>query len=127
MDSTTTQARGTRLVTAGGLVIGAAGIVLQRFAGVDMPVVPPGLVLLVVVAALIAFTGWRWIPAVGVVLALVEIAVVLVGSATNLIDVDPVGLFLATWARAIGVVIAIIAGVAATVAGLRRSSSATRA
>jgi hypothetical protein len=108
-----TEARGVRRIAAVGLIVAAVGIGLQRVAGVEMPVVPPGLVLLVVAAGLIAFTRWRWAPAVGVLVALAEAVALAVGGAAGLVDTGAAGVLLSTWVRAIGVVIALIAGVAA--------------
>ncbi|NBE96959.1 hypothetical protein FE391_34775 [Nonomuraea sp. KC401] len=111
---------GVRLVTVAGLIAGAVGMVVQRVAGVNMPVVPPGLVLLVGSALLIAFTGWRWTPALGALIGLSEAAaIVATGQLAVLADVTSIGVFLGTWIRTIGVVVASVAGVLATVAAYR--------
>jgi hypothetical protein len=116
----------TRLVTVVGLIVGAAGIVLQRVAGVDMPVVPPGLVMLVAAAVLIVFTRGRWAPAVGALVALAEVlALVMTGAAGDLLGGAPAGAVLAIWVRAVGVLVALVAGVATAVTGPRRAPSAT--
>jgi hypothetical protein len=112
-----------RGIAAVGLIAAAAGIVLQRTAGVEMPLVPPGLVLLVVAAALTLFIQWRWVPAFGVVVALMEAVALAMGGVTDLFDAGTVGVLLATWVRAIGVVIALVAGVAS----LRRPAKVSRA
>jgi hypothetical protein len=55
-----------RLVLVLGLLVGAAGIGLLWAAGVDFPVaVPPGLVILVVGAAVVAGFRTRWADGVG--------------------------------------------------------------
>jgi hypothetical protein len=55
-----------RLSLICGLVLGAAGIAVLWAAGVDFPVaVPPGLVLLLVGAALVATVRARWSAGVG--------------------------------------------------------------
>jgi hypothetical protein len=112
MDTTRRNVTGVRGLAAWGLIVAAAGICLQRIAGVDMPVVPPGLVLLVIAAAVIAFTRWRWAPAIGVLVAISEAVALAVGAA-NLVEIESVGILLSTWVRAIGVVVALVAGVAA--------------
>jgi hypothetical protein len=115
---------GARLATVAGLAVGALGIVILRQAGVAMPTVPPGLVLLIGAALLVGITGWRWTPAVGALVGLAEIiAILATGSAANLIDLSPVGVFIGTWIRALGVVTALIAGVLATSSAYRPSPS----
>ncbi|WP_203719371.1 hypothetical protein [Asanoa siamensis] len=104
--------RGVRGIAALGLVVAAVGIVLQRAAGVSMPLVPPGLVLLVVAAALTVFVRWRWAPAFGVLVAVMEAIALGVGGADDLVNSEATGVMLATWVRAIGVVVALVAGVA---------------
>jgi hypothetical protein len=56
-------------VTVAALLVAAAGFVIQIVSGVDVPTVPPGLVIMLV-AALVAFGPWRWTPVVGVVVGL---------------------------------------------------------
>ncbi|MCF6467959.1 hypothetical protein FAF44_06010 [Nonomuraea sp. MG754425] len=112
---------GLRLAAVVGLIAGAIGMVVQGVSGVPMPVVPPGLVLLVGSALLIVFTRWRWTPALGVLVALAEAAAIAIGQLDRLADPSSAGVFLGTWVRALGVVLAIIAGVAAVVAAYRRT------
>ena len=52
------------------LLIAAVGIVIQIVADVDYPRVPPGPIILVAAAAMVAFASWRWVPYVGVVVPL---------------------------------------------------------
>ncbi|HEU5156090.1 MAG TPA: hypothetical protein VFU43_03775 [Streptosporangiaceae bacterium] len=105
-----------RWATVAGLAAGAAGIWCQRLAGVSMPVVPPGLVLLVAAAVLVALVRRRWTPIAGVVVALAEIGGLLAtGSLTDLADLSPAGVFLSTWLRSLGVLAAFVAGVVAVV------------
>jgi hypothetical protein len=55
-----------RTVLVGGLLVGALGIAILWAAGVDFPVaVPPGLVILVVGAAVVAGFRTRWADGVG--------------------------------------------------------------
>ncbi len=69
---TTTDTRvprtSVRAATLTGLVTGAAGIGLLKAGGVAMPVVPPGAVLLLVAAVLVAALPQRRWPAVTAVL-----------------------------------------------------------
>lgn len=110
---------GARLVTVAGLVAGAAGILIQRASGVAMPAVPPGLVLLLAAALLIAFTRLRWAAALGALIAVPEIAAITIGQLDAMADAGALGVFLGTWVRAVGVVAALVAGVAATVSAYR--------
>jgi hypothetical protein len=121
----TNKLSGARLTTVVGLVAGAVGIAILRFAGVAMPAVPPGLILLVGAAVAVAISPWRWTPAVGAVIGLAEVvAFIATGSVADLTVPDPVGIFLGTWFRGLGVVTALIAGVLATVANYRSTMSA---
>ena len=52
--------------TAAALAVAAIGIVIQIIGGVNYPAVPPGLIILLAAAALVAFLPWRWAPVFGV-------------------------------------------------------------
>ena len=94
-----------------GFLVAAAGIVIQIIGGIDYPVVPPGLVILVVAAGLVTFARWSWVPYVGVVVPLF----LLVGGAIAIANedepdrTDVVGL-VGTVVQALGVVVALVAG-----------------
>lgn len=104
-----------RIATVVGLVGGAVGIAIQFAAGVKMPIVPPGVVMLLASAALIAITSWRWAPIAGIVAGLAEVAGFLaVGSAASLTDFDSLGVLTGSWVRLVGIATAMIAGVVAT-------------
>jgi hypothetical protein len=119
----TTRRSGARGATVAGLLATAAGILVLRFSGVAMPPIPPGLVLLVAAAALVAFSPWRWAPAAGVLIALFEaVGYLASGSAGGLFALDSAGLLVGTWVRGIGIVVALVAGTAATVAAHRAPS-----
>jgi hypothetical protein len=98
-------------LNATGLVVAAVGIVIPIIGGIDFPVVPPGLVIVVVAAALVASARWRWVPFVGVVVPLF----LLVGGTISIPGedephrTDVVGLT-GTVVQAIGLVVALIAG-----------------
>jgi hypothetical protein len=57
-------------VTVAALLVAAAGFAIQIVSGVDVPTVPPGLVIMLVAAALVAFGPWRWTPVVGMIVGL---------------------------------------------------------
>jgi hypothetical protein len=56
--------RAARL-SAAGLVVAAAGIMIQYVSGVDFPTIPPGPIVLLVAAAVVVFGPWRRAAAVG--------------------------------------------------------------
>ena len=115
-----------RLTTVAGLVAGAIGITILRLSGVAMPIVPPGLILLIIAALIVAFAPGRWTPAVGALMGLSEaIGLIASGSAAHLIDITPVGVFAGTWIRALGVVTALIAGILATATNYRSARPAS--
>lgn len=99
-----------RTVTSVGLVGGAVGIVLLKAAGVAMPVVPPGLVLLLVAAALVAALPRRRWPAVIAVLVAVAEVVPSAAGVDRLVGGD-VLVAVGTTARLVGALTAVVAGI----------------
>jgi hypothetical protein len=99
-----------------GLLTAGAGIVIQILSGADYPVVPAGLVILLVAAAIVASRFRWWAPAVGVVVGLfLLIAGTITSDARDrLSNPGDVGEFLGMMVQIVGVVIAILAGIAAT-------------
>jgi drug/metabolite transporter (DMT)-like permease len=59
-----------RMLTVAALLVAAAGFVVQIVSGVDVPTVPPGLVIMLVAAGLVAFLPWRWTPVIGTAVGL---------------------------------------------------------
>ncbi|MEU5880030.1 hypothetical protein [Spirillospora sp. NPDC047279] len=108
------------LVTVAGLAVGAVGLVIQKAAGVEMPPVPPGLIILTLVAALLAVTRWRWVLVLAVLAALAEIP----GFVGSAIDADTAGEIIGALVRGAGVTTALVAGVVAMVMAFRASKSA---
>ncbi|MEV4512317.1 hypothetical protein AB0K00_25545 [Dactylosporangium sp. NPDC049525] len=115
----------SRVVTVGGLVLGAAGIAMLWAAGVDFPVaVPPGIVILLAGAIFVSVARWRWAPAVGVFLGLF-VAVGWAISPTgwpNLTGQHGPSVAAGQAIQLAGVLIAIVAGLLA----LRRPGSSAR-
>lgn len=115
----------TTRLTVGALLIAAVGILLQYIAGVgDFPTIPPGPIILVVLAGVIAFTPWRWIPILGTVMG----GWLVVGffqneSVDRLTDLTPILAYIGLWIQAAGVVVAIIAGGIATLRNYRDEPS----
>ena len=110
-----------------GLIAVAAGIFIQIAAGIDdFPRIPPGAVISIAVAALVAFVGrWWWIPITGAVWAVFLLigAFVTSGSRDRITDrlSEPgeVGEFTGTLVMVLGIVIALVAGIVATVQNAR--------
>ena len=115
----------SRMVTVGGLVLGAAGIAVLWASGVEFPVaVPPGIVILLAGAIFVSLARWRWAPAVGVFLGLF-IAVGWAISPTgwpNLTGDNGASIAVGQAIQLVGVLIAIVAGSAA----VKRSGSLVR-
>jgi len=112
---------GARAVTTIGLLAGSAGILLGRAAGVAMPAVPPGLVMMLVAAALVALVAHPWAAAVGAVAGLAEVVgFVVSGAWTALIDVGQPMVLSAAWLRGLGILLALVAGVVAVGRSRRR-------
>jgi hypothetical protein len=102
-----------------GLVVAAAGMPVQSASGVDYPTIPPGPIILLVAAAVVAFGPWRWAPAVGLAATVfISIGGVIAtiagnGFALQLSDPGAVGGFVGTLVQIAGPVIALAAGIGA--------------
>lgn len=113
--------------TVVGLLTGAVGLLVLRVAGQPMPAVPPGLVLLVAAAALVAFTRTRWAPLVGGLVGLAEIAgFVFSGAVAGLVEGAP-AIVAGSWIRGVGITVAALGGIIATLRPAPRSSAPDRA
>jgi hypothetical protein len=102
---------------------------IQYVSGVDYPTIPPGPLILLVGAAVVAFGPWRWSPVVGLVVALfVSIGGVIAtvagdGFTPQLSDPGAVGGFAGTLVQLVGLGVAVPAGVVAA----RRGAGPCRA
>ena len=107
-------------LTVAALLGAAAGFVLQMVSGVtNTPTVPPGLVVLVVAAGLVAFGPWSWVPVAGAVAGLFNlVAFVAIGAVGRLVEPSPLGGFVGAWLMLLAL---IVAGVTGTVATLQNS------
>ena len=126
IDRPTTWSAAGKLNVAG-LVAAAAGIVIQIASGADYPTVPPGLILLLAAAGLVAVGArWRWTTIVGVVVP----AFLLVGGAIapqareQLGDPSQVGVFVGTAVQLLAMAVALVAGLAATWRSYRHRTTA---
>lgn len=118
------------LLTAAGLALCAVGIVLQIATGADgYPTVPPGVVITVVGALLVAFVSWRFMPIVGLLVgAFISVgAFVTPNTGDRLGAPGDFGPFLGTVVQIIGLAMAVIFGIVATVQAFRRSEVSSAA
>jgi hypothetical protein len=107
----------TSRLTVVALLIAAVGFVTQMFAGVtDTPTIPPGLVVILVAAGLVAFVPGRWMPLAGVVAGLFNlVASVVVDAVDRLIDPSPATGLIGAWLMHTGLIAACILGTLAAV------------
>jgi hypothetical protein len=101
--------------TAAALAVAAIGIIIQIIGGVNYPAVPPGLIILLAAAALVAFLPWRWAPVIGVLAGAFMVigALAAANARYDLTHPGHPGAFVGTWIQLIAVVVAVIAGVMA--------------
>jgi hypothetical protein len=112
-----------RSVLVVGLVVAALGTLGEYLTGVPgFPVVPPGPIILVVAAVVVALLPWRWAPAVGLVAALFILVGALVSGVplTLLLTPGVVGQFLSALVQFVGLLVAVGAGVVALTRAVRR-------
>jgi len=100
---------------AAALAVAAVGIIIQIIGGVNYPAVPPGLIILLAAAALVAFLPWRWAPVFGVLAGAFMVigAIAAANARYDLTHPGHPGAFIGTWIQLIAVVIAVVAGVMA--------------
>ncbi|MBA2783082.1 MAG: hypothetical protein H0T74_09195 [Rubrobacteraceae bacterium] len=109
-------------VTVAALLVATAGIVIQFVSGVDFPTVPPGLIILLVAAGLVAFGPWRGTPVVGVVVGLfLLVGFFASGQIRALLDPGWFGRFVGVWVLFLSVITAGVAGAVATVQNYRNT------
>jgi hypothetical protein len=106
----------TGRLTVVALLIAAAGFVVQMVAGVtDTPTIPPGLVVILVAAGLVAFVPGARMPLAGVVAGAFNlIASIVVDAVDRLTDPSPAAGFIGAWLMHIGLIAACIVGTMAT-------------
>ena len=106
------------------LLVAAAGFVIQIVSGVDVPTVPPGLVIMLVAAGLVAFLPWRWIPVVGAAVGLfLLVGFFASGAVGSLLDLSRSGVFIGAWIQFVAVIVAVVAGIVAIVQNYRSHTS----
>ena len=109
----------TALLTAGGLLVTAIGIWIQALSGApEYPTIPPGPIVLVLVAAatVLRAARWRWLPFAGALLSLLITVGVFVTPHTmnRLRAPEAVGVLAGTLIQLAGLAMANVAGFLAT-------------
>ena len=111
-------------LTVAALLVAAAGFAIQIVSGVDVPTVPPGLVILVVAATVVALLPWRWVPVVGAFAGLfLFVGFFASGAVGNLLDLNRLGVFIGAWIQFLAVIVAAVTGIVATVQHYRSRTS----
>lgn len=113
-----------RMLTIAALLVAAAGFVIQIVSGVDVPTIPPGLVIMLVAAGLVAFVPWRWAPVIGTAMGLfLFVGFFGSGAVGNLLDPSQLGVFIGAWIQFLAVIVTVVAGIVATVQNYRSRTS----
>ena len=119
----------SRVVTVLGLVVGALGIAILWASGVEFPIYPPpGIVILLAGAVLVALAPWRWAPGVGAFLGLFVFVGFLISPTgrSNLLGEAGTSVAVGQGVQVVGVLIALIAGVIATRANHGKQARASQ-
>lgn len=112
MDTTTEQVAKVRIFAVAGLITCGVGLVILKIAGVEVPIVPPGLVVVLVATVLVVTVQRRWVAFVAIAAALAEaVSLIGSGSARSLSDSDDPTAFAGTCIRLVGIVVTLVAGV----------------
>lgn len=101
---------------ATGLLIAAVGIIIQIAGGVNYPAIPPGLIILIVGAGLVLLAGrWAWTRIFGLAISVFMLigAFAVPDARHHLTQPGHFGAFSGTIIQDVGVVIALVASLAA--------------
>jgi hypothetical protein len=116
-------------IAVAGLLVSAAGVVIQIASGHAYPTIPPVFFILLIPAALIAFGPWRWTPVSAVLAGLfLTFGLFASGESARLFDRSQVGLSGASvglWVQMLAVIVAAIAAIVATIQNYRSPTSVT--
>lgn len=108
-----------KTVLVAGLATAAVGTLLEYVTGVPgFPTVPPGPIILAAAALVVAMVAWRWIAALGLLVAVfVAVGAIASGTTAQLLATPQVpGQFVAALVQVLGLVVAIVGGAVALVA-----------
>jgi hypothetical protein len=110
-------------LTVMALVVAAAGVTLQIMSGAPYPAVPPAYFILLVPAAVIAVARTWWAPMFAVLGgSFLTIGLFAAGQTHRLTGATSVGDAIGLWVQTLAVVVAVVAGLAATRFRLRTGS-----
>ena len=106
----------SKRISIASLIISSAGVIIQIIAGATYPAVPPVFFILLIPAALMAFTPWWWTPITAIIGGLfLTVGLFLSGGLNRLFNqtnvLDAAGL----WIQTLSIIIALIAALAATI------------
>jgi hypothetical protein len=108
-------------LTVAALLLAALGFAIQIFSGIDVPTVPPGLVILVVAATVVALLPWRWVPVVGAFAGLfLFVGFFASGALGNLLDPSRFGVLVGAWIQFLALIVAVAGGLVATIQNYRK-------
>jgi hypothetical protein len=112
-------------VAIAALLVAALGFAIQIVSGIEVPTVPPGLVIMLVAAAAVSLLPWRWTPVVGIAVGLfLFVGFFASGAVGNLLDPSRFGVLVGAWIQFLSVIVAVVAGTVATIQNYRTSSRA---
>jgi hypothetical protein len=112
-----------RKLMVAALLVAAAGFVIQIVSGIEVPTIPPGLVILLAAAGLVAILPWRWTPVIGAAVGLfLFVGFFPSGAVGNLLDSSRSGVFVGAWIQFLAVIVAGVAGIVATIQNYRTRS-----
>jgi hypothetical protein len=108
-------------LTVAALLVAALGFAIQIFSGIEVPTVPPGLVILVVAATVVALLPWRWVPVVGAFAGLfLFVGFFASGALGNLLDPSRFGVLVGAWIQFLALIVAVAGGLVATIQNYRK-------
>jgi len=114
-------------LTVTGLLIAAVGVVIQILSGHPYPTIPPVFFILLIPAALIGLTRWKWASILAILGGLFLILGLFSSGATaRLRNPGQFGDFIGLWIQMLGVVYAVATAVIATIQNYRTSASSTK-
>lgn len=110
-------------LNAAGLLLAAAGIGIQIVGGVDYPVVPPGLLILIGTGVLVVVGRRRWTRVVGLIVpAFILVGGFVTGDIRRLVtDPGATGAFVGIIVQLVGLMVAMVAAAVSLVGGAASS------
>jgi hypothetical protein len=108
-------------LTVAALLVAALGFAIQIISGIDVPTVPPGLVILVAAATVVALLPWRWVPVAGAFAGLfLFVGFFASGALGNLLDPSRFGVLVGAWIQFLALIVAVAGGLVATIQNYRK-------